>query len=188
MPDMADYGVHEAEAFQPVPRIGRARISVEEYLRTSYSPDREYRDGAVLERNVGDKEHSRLQARLAQYLGRRRKQWNIEVYTELRVQITPRWYPLPDVCIYALPDFEERYPSRPPLLWIEILSQDDLMKDVWQKAADLLQGGVPSVWIIDPTTLESELRTSDGILQVVDKTLRVPGSPIEISLVDVMEE
>jgi Uma2 family endonuclease len=188
MPDMADYGIHETEAFQPVPRISRTRISVEEYLRTSYSPDREYRDGIVLERNVGDKEHSRLQARLAQYLGRRRKQWNIEVYTELRVQITPGWYPLPDVCIYALPDFEERFPSRPPLLWIEILSQDDLMKDVWKKAGDLLQGGVPLVWIIDPTTLESELRTSDGILQVVDKTLRVPGSPIEISLVNVMEE
>ena len=180
MPDMADCGVQETEAFQPVPRISRTRVSVEEYLRTSYSPDREYRDGLL--------GAERLQARLAQYLGRRRKQWNIEVYTELRVQITPGWYPLPDVCIYALPDFEERYPSRPPLLWIEILSQDDLMKDVWKKAGDLLQGGVPLVWIIDPTTLESELRTSDGILQVVDKTLRVPGSPIEIPLVDVMEE
>jgi hypothetical protein len=73
-------------------------------------------------------------------------------------------------------------------LWIEILSQDDLMKDVWKKTSDLLQAGVPMVWIIDPTTLESELRTSDGIRQVVNKTLLVPGSPIEISLVDVMEE
>ena len=63
-----------------------------------------------------------------------------------------------------------------------------LMKDVWKKTSDLLQGGVPMVWIIDPTTLESELRTSDGIRQVVNKTLLVPGSPIEISLVDVMEE
>jgi len=185
---MADYGIHEAQALHPLPRAGRARISEEEYLRTSYSPDREYRDGVVLERNMGDKEHSRLQARLAQYLGRRRKQWNIEVYTELRVQVAPGWYPLPDVCIYALPDFEERYPSRPPLLWIEILSQDDLMKDVWKEAGDLLRAGVPRVWIIDPATLESELRTSGGIRQVIDKTLRVPDSPIEISLVDVMEE
>jgi Uma2 family endonuclease len=62
------------------------------------------------------------------------------------------------------------------------------MKDVWKKAGDLLQGGVPLVWIIDPTTLESELRTPGGILKVIDKTLRLPGSPIEISLVDVMEE
>jgi len=188
MPDMPDYGVHETEAFQPLPHVSRSGVSVDEYLRTPYSPDREYRDGVVLERNIGDKEHSRLQARLAQYLGRRRKQWNIEVYTGLRVQIGPGWYPLPDVCIYALPDFEGRYPSRPPLLWIEILSQDDLMKDVWKKTSDLIQGGVPMVWIIDPTTLESELRNSEGILQVVDKTLRIPGSPIEISLMDAMEE
>src|ERR1039457_3183847 len=183
MPDTADYGLPETEAFQPMLHARSGTISVEEYLNTSYSPDREYRDGYVLERNLGDKEHSRLQARLTQYLGRSRKQWNIEVYTELRVQVTPKWYPLPDVCIYTLPDFEGRYPSERPLLWIEILSQDDLMKDVWKKTSDLLQGGLPMVWIIDPTTLESELRTSDGIRQVIDKTLLVPGSLIEISLV-----
>ena len=91
MPDMADYGIHETAAFQPPLPINPAAMPVEEYLRAPYSPDREYRDGMVLERNGGDKEHSRLQARLAQYLGRRRKQWNIEVYTELRVQITPKW-------------------------------------------------------------------------------------------------
>jgi Uma2 family endonuclease len=188
MPDVTDYGVHENEAFQPRLHAGRAATSVEEYLKTSYSPDREYRDGVVVERNVGDKEHSRLQARLAQYLGRRRKQWNIQVYTELRVQVSPKWYPLPDVCVYTLPDFEERYPSRPPLLWIEILSQDDLMTEVWKKASDLLQGGVPSIWIIDPFTLESELRTPTGIHQVINKTLLLPGSPIVIPLLDVMEE
>jgi Uma2 family endonuclease len=181
-------GVHETELFPVLQPAGLVTIAVEDYLRTSYSPDREYRDGVVLERNVGDKEHSRLQARLAHYLGRRRKQWNIEVYTELRVQVDPEWYPLPDVCVYALPDFEERYPSRPPLLWIEILSQDDLMTEVWKKASDLLQGGVPRVWIIDPFTLESELRTPTGIYQVVNKTLQLPDSPIVIPLLDVMEE
>jgi hypothetical protein len=29
-------------------------LSVEEYLRTSYSPDREYRDGVLIERNADD--------------------------------------------------------------------------------------------------------------------------------------
>ena len=72
MPDLADCGAHEVVGFQAPPPVSRPAIPVEEYLRTPYSPDREYRDGIVLERNVGDKEHSRLQARLAQYLGRRR--------------------------------------------------------------------------------------------------------------------
>lgn len=163
-------------------------VSLDEYLRTSYSPDREYRAGILLERNVGDKEHSRLQSRLAQYIGRRRKQWNIEVYTELRVQVLHDWFPLPDVCIYTLPDFEGRYPTRPPLLWIEILSQDDLMTEVWSKASSLIEAGVPYVWIIDPFTLQSELRTSNGIEQIKDRTLRIPASGIEISLIDAMNE
>lgn len=163
-------------------------VSLQEYLRTSYSPDREYRGGVLVERNVGDNEHSRLQARLAQYIGRRRKQWNIEVYTELRVAVLPDWFPLPDVCISTLPDFEGRYPSRPPLLWIEILSKDDLMTDVWKKAADLIAAGVPNVWIIDPFTLSSELRTANGIEQIRDRTLRIPATQIEIPLLDVMNE
>jgi hypothetical protein len=47
-------------------------ISLEEYLNTSYSPDREYRDGVVLERNVGTRSHSFLQTSLGAYFDRRR--------------------------------------------------------------------------------------------------------------------
>jgi len=36
----------------------RTLISVEKYLRTSYRPDCDYVDGEVLERNVGEKDHS----------------------------------------------------------------------------------------------------------------------------------
>jgi Uma2 family endonuclease len=129
-----------------------------------------------------------LQLALGAYLHRRRKQWNIKVYTELRVRVQERWYPLPDVCVYQ-PDFEEeRYPSRPPLLWIEILSHDDRMVDVWNKANDLVTNGVPYVWIINPETLESELRTSAGLLPVMDCTLRIPNSSIAIPLREVVEE
>jgi len=38
-------------------------VSVEEYLRTSYSDaDREYIDGRIVERNVGEVDHSDLQS------------------------------------------------------------------------------------------------------------------------------
>jgi Uma2 family endonuclease len=163
-------------------------LSLEEYLNTSYSPDREYRDGVLVERNLGDKAHARLQALLARYVGNREKQWNTEVYTELRVKVRGKWYPIPDVCVYSLPDFEGRYPSQPPLLWIEILSHDDRMVNVWVKATELVENGVPYVWIIDPNTLESELRTAAGVQQIADKTLRLPNSPIVIPLRDVMNQ
>jgi hypothetical protein len=35
--------------------------TVREYLRTSWSPDREYVNGRIEERNLGEKEHSILQ-------------------------------------------------------------------------------------------------------------------------------
>jgi Uma2 family endonuclease len=165
-----------------------ALLSVEEYLRTSYCPDKEFRNGALVERNVGDKVHARLQALLAAYLSRRRKQWQIQAYTELRIQVRENWYPLPDVCVYALPEPEGRYPSQPPLLWIEILSQDDKMIEVWEKARSLTENGVPYVWIVDPNTLESELRTLEAVIAIRDKTLRIPGTAIVIPLQEVVDE
>jgi len=65
--------------------------------------------------------------------------------------------------LYALPVFEQgrRYPDKPPFLWIEILSHDHRILDVWAKAAELVENGVPYVWIIDPNTLWSELRTRE---------------------------
>jgi Uma2 family endonuclease len=74
------------------------------------------------------------------------------------------------------------------LLWVEVVSQDDRLVDLWEKAAELLKLGVPYVWIIEPNTLKSELHTAEGILSVPDKTLRLPNSPIVIPLAEVMEE
>ena len=166
----------------------RTLIPVEQYLHTSYQPDREYRDGVVTERNVGDNAHALLQGALAAYLGRRRKQWRIQVYLGLRIRARENRYLIPDVCAYALPAPQERFRSTMPLLWIEILSADDRMVEVWEKARDVVQCGSPYVWIINPITLESELRTSAGVSQIQDKTLRLPDSPILVPLFEVMEE
>lgn len=163
-------------------------ISLKEYLATSYSPDREYRNGVLLERNVGERAHALLQILLGAYLVRRREEWQIEAFTELRIRVSSDWYPIPDVCIYPLPGFEERYPEQPPLLWVEILSPDDRMIDVWAKASDLVANGVPNVWIINPHSLESELRTAAGMQPIADKILRLPDSPIVIPLLEVMKQ
>ena len=60
-------------------------ISVDEYLNTSYSPDREYVDGQVVERNSGEKTHSRIQRKLITFIDRRAKDLGIEVFPEQRV-------------------------------------------------------------------------------------------------------
>jgi Uma2 family endonuclease len=73
-----------------------------------------------------------------------------------------------------------------PLLWIEILSHDDSMAEVWQRANELVALGVPYVWIIEPNTLESELRSAAGTVHLADKVLRLPDHGIVIPLIEVM--
>ena len=48
-------------------------VSIHEYLNTSYRPDCDYVDGAVLERNVGEYDHGRLPGAVSCYYFIRRK-------------------------------------------------------------------------------------------------------------------
>ena len=72
------------------------------------------------------------------------------------------------------------------MLWIEVLSEDDKMVNVWGKAAELIEYGLPYVWIIDPHTLKSELWTISGATSVEDFVLRLPNTSIVIPLLEVM--
>jgi hypothetical protein len=61
--------------------------TVREYLSTSWSPDREYVDGRIEERNLGEKEHSILQRYFTFLFMLRRMEWRVEVFPELRTQV-----------------------------------------------------------------------------------------------------
>src|SRR5271165_5436952 len=104
-----------------------ARISVGEYLATSYRPDCDYVDGVVEERNLGEKEHAILQRALTILFGVKRNEWHVEVYPELRVQVSPTRFRIPDITVTAAGLEWERILRTPPLLFIEILSPEDTM-------------------------------------------------------------
>src|ERR1039457_3356529 len=96
-------------------------VPVEEYLRTSYDPDMEYVDGALLERNVGERRHSRLQFLIGLELGPRER-GRSHPYTEERGRFFPRpKYRFPDLCVVSLPYQRESVFPPPPHLIIEIL-------------------------------------------------------------------
>ena len=158
------------------------RVSEEEYLHTAYEPDCEYEDGVLIERNVGEKGHSWLQIALGAYFFRRRKLWNIEAFSEQRHRIRKGKYMLPDICVFRRPSPDEGVFTRPPLIWIEILSPDDRPIRVNQKVQQLIEFGVPNIWVIDPETLESKIHTPLGSRTIEDGILRVEGTPIEVQL------
>ncbi len=55
-------------------------ITVDEYLTTAYSPDCDYVDGHIEERNLGEQPQSGLQRAFITYLDTRRDQWGIRVW------------------------------------------------------------------------------------------------------------
>jgi len=70
----------------PIP----VRISVGEYLATSYRPDCDYVDGVVEERSLGEFDHSFLQGLLFRLFYDNREKWAVRVSPEQRIQLSPR--------------------------------------------------------------------------------------------------
>lgn len=79
----------------------RTLVSVAEYLSTSFRPDREYLDGLIVERAMGERDHSRLQSLLCAFLIRHESQWGIDAVVEQRVQVKPGRLRIPDICVLA---------------------------------------------------------------------------------------
>ena len=157
----------------------RALISVEQYLRTSYRPDRDYVDGEVVERNLGERDHSWLQGVIVGLLSRYKA---IFVFPELRVQVKPMRYRIPDICVFL--EFpKERIPSVPPFLCIEVLSPEDRMKRVKERVNDFLEMGVPFVWVLDPQTKRASAATpADNLQEVTSGVLRTENPIFELPL------
>ena len=57
--------------------FGGPLISVEEYLSTGYEPDCEYDNGRIVERNVGEFEHSFLESILATIFTNNMDVWGV---------------------------------------------------------------------------------------------------------------
>ena len=162
----------------------RTLISVEEYLRTSYRPDCDYVDGEVLERNMGEKSHAKLQKAILLYLSAREKELGIWVIQEQRVQVSAKRFRIPDICV-TLGEPNEEILRQPPFICIEILSPEDRWPRIQQRIDDYLAMGVPSVWVLDPAakTAYSVTRTA-GTNQVTD-VLKTLNPSVELPLSEI---
>ena len=165
-----------------------ALISVEEYLATSYRPDRELIEGQLLERNLGEYDHSNLQTALAAWFRNRRYEWNIRVVVEQRVRVKPDRFRIPDVCVISRDQPVEPIFTHPPLLCIEVLSKDDTLRSIEDRVDDYIAFGVPNVWIIDPAKQRAYVCTKGSFIEPEDGILAIPDSPIQIPLKDLFAD
>lgn len=163
-------------------------VSAEQYLATSYRPDRELIDGELVERNTGEYEHSGLLTALAGWIGSRQREWNVRGLIAQRIRVAPDRYRVPDVCIMSRDQEIEQVFTRPPLVCIEVLSPDDSFRSVQQRASDYLNFGVPDVWILDPSQHRAYICSRRGFREPEGGILEVPSSPIRIPLEDLFAD
>lgn len=161
-----------------------APVSVDDYLRTVYRPDCDYVDGIMEDRNVGEKDHGKVQQEILFYLRERRKNWNIFVIQEQRVRVSATRYRVPDVCVVAGPEPDEQIFTHPPFLCIEILSPEDRMSRMQEKISDYLTFGVSYVWVIDPQTRRAWTYTLRQMWEVSDGVLRTESPDIAVPLAE----
>ena len=125
-------------------------MSVEEYLHTSFDgADREYLDGEVVERNMGNKSHSKLQGRFIYLFYPLQASHGCFVAPELRHKVKSTRYRIPDIALFERePDVE--VPAEAPLVAVEVLSPDDRPSYLLTKLAEYRNWGVKHIWIADP--------------------------------------
>ncbi len=159
-------------------------VSVNEYLRNAYHPDRDYIDGELLERNMGETPHGKLQMLLGWYFLNHSDTWRVTPSSEQRVQISPTRYRIPDACLIANDAPDALILRNPPVLCVEILSRGDSMTEILARVFDYAAIGVPAIWVIDPWLRRAFSATPDGTLLHEPDTLTVPNTPIEIPVPD----
>lgn len=108
-------------------------VPMEEYLRSSFEPDAEYVDGQIVERAAGEYDHSIWQKAIVFWFELQAKKGRIRVCPELRVQVAPTRYLVPDVTLLDRNLPIERIATHPPVAVFEILSPEDALKRVMTK-------------------------------------------------------
>ena len=166
--------------------MATVQISLGEYLRTSYHPDRDYVDGEVHERNLGEFDHAAVQAFLSSWFFQHRQEWDLHVLAEMRVRVATERVRIPDVCLVSRKQPIEQVLTKLPLAVIEILSPEDRITRYNERLADYRQMGIQNVWVIDPANRVGYDCSTTAWLPVEE--FRIAASPIFLPLTDLWSE
>lgn len=157
-------------------------VSVEEYLHSDPQPDVDYVDGVLEERNLGEFDHGDIESELSTIFRGHRNDWGIRAVVEVRVQVAPTRFRIPDVCVMPLTWQKTQIIREAPLLCVEVKSQGFTLKREMTRAQDYLRMGVREVWIFDPETRSAHVMRGETVSQQRDGILRLDGTAIEVDI------
>lgn len=159
-------------------------LSIDEYLHTSYSPDVDFVDGEIEERNLGEFDHARLQYLLAPCFFSKEKLWGIQGVIEQRIRVSRTRVRICDLAILRSDAPREKVTETPPLICIEIMSPEDRLSRAQRVLADYLVMGVQNIWLIDPLRRSAHTYDAAGLHHADPANLGVPGTGIRLDLTD----
>ena len=159
----------------------RVLTTVDEYRRSHFEGvDRDYIDGEVVERHMGELPHAILQAELAYRLRIAGESLGLKTLTEICIQVMPTRFRVADLAVWRPGDIGTRIPTVAPFLVAEILSPEDRIVRIQPKVREYLTHGAEFVWVVDPDerralcysqsdpggTLVEDLRTANPNLHI----------------------
>lgn len=159
-------------------------VPLEVYLNTSWEPDAEYVDGVIEERPMGEWSHADWQAAIVEFFRSRRKDWNIRVAPELRVQVTPTHYRVPDVTIVDRRLPVEQIVTHPPIAVIEILSPADALGRMMTKLGEYEQMGIQTILVLNPGG-DHYRYSASALTPLVETVFDLPGSSCRFNLEEI---
>ncbi|MGA2539002.1 MAG: Uma2 family endonuclease [Terracidiphilus sp.] len=160
------------------------QVPLEVYLKSSYEPDAEYVDGVIEVRPMGEWSHANWQAAVLDFFRSRRRDWNIRVAPELRIQVSPDHFRVPDVTVLDRNLPVEQVITHPPIAVFEVLSPEDTMTRMMTKLADYEGMGIRSIVILDPNG--KHFRYCDGKLEPLPSaSFELSGSACRFDLAEI---
>jgi Uma2 family endonuclease len=159
-----------------------------EQLYEKAKPHYEYWFGEVIQKPMPTSLHGLVQLVLGMLLLKRG--WYAG--SEVRLKISALAHPVPDLVASSIP-LQAPYPEKPVELCVEILSPDDILRDIFRKGAHYLDWQIRDVWIFDPEkrTAYSMSLTNPQPIELAKSDSLTAGSgdrAIKISLTELFSE
>ena len=159
-------------------------VSVEEYLRTHYEPHHELIGGRLEAKPMAYMLHGRVHALVGAWFGPHMREWGILPTLSVTVRVRPGEFRVLDAAIFPrgtpMSDAIEDVPDDPPLIAIEILSDEDRFVALRDRASDLAAMGTEHVWLVDPDRRGAYIFIAGSWQPATE--LRLPDSPVHLDL------
>ncbi|WP_017586657.1 Uma2 family endonuclease [Nocardiopsis ganjiahuensis] len=110
--------------------------------------------------------HSRVETRLSIHLGNLAPvECEIITGPGININADRTHHRIPDLVVISTEDAESPYLTKPPLLAVEVVSPESVLRDHHTKKHEYAAFGIPSYWVITPDPDEPsiiEMRLKDG--------------------------